>query len=315
VRLENILHYVDAHAEGETSRVVLGGIIDVPGETMAEKRRHVIEHRDDLRRFLLSEPRGTVTLCADIVLPSTHPDADFGYIIIEPTDYPPVSGTNTINTATVLLETGLIPMHEPVTRFNLEAPGGLIAITAHCHDGKCERVTFTNRPAFATHIQTPLQVPGLGELIVDVAYGGGFFVFVDAGALGFSVVPEEAAELARLGQVIKRAAAEQFPISHPENPDFHTVTFCCFLAAARAGGHGGCSATAPTTRARGAASSGGGGSRPGSPGRRATTAPGSGANAGWSSARSPGCTSTGGCASASSAAPTSTRRSCTLPAA
>jgi proline racemase len=238
VRLDNILHVIDAHAEGETSRIVVSGLSNFPGETMYEKREYLMRHRDDLRRFLLAEPRGTVTLCADLVFPSNHPDADFGYLIIESTDYPPMSGTNTINTATVLLETGMVPMVEPVTRFNLEAPGGLIAIEAHCHDGKAETITFHNRPAFATHIGVPLDVPEVGQLTVDIAYGGGFFVFVDAPSLGFSVIPSEARDLAQAGQLIKRAAAAQYPVVHPEHPDINTVTFACFTAPPLAGGDG-----------------------------------------------------------------------------
>ena len=238
MRLDHILHVVDAHAEGETSRIVVGGIVDVPGKTMFEKRRHLMEERDELRRYLLCEPRGSVTLCADIILPSLHPDADFGFVVIESTDYPPMSGTNTINTATVLLETGLIEMTEPVTRFNLEAPGGIIEIEAQCRDGKAESIKFVNAPAFATHLGISLHVPEVGELEVDVAYGGGFFVFADATALGMSVVPSEARELARVGQLIKRAAATQIPVVHPESPDVHTVTFTCLLAPARDGGDG-----------------------------------------------------------------------------
>lgn len=238
MRLDQVLHVVDAHAEGETSRVVLGGIVDLPGDTMAEKRAHLVEHRDELRRFLLCEPRGTVTLCADFVLPSSHPGADYGFIIVESTDYPPMSGTNTINVATVLLETGMVEMVEPITRFGLEAPGGLIDIEAHCRDGKAESITFVNQPAFAAHLDVGLDVPEIGELRVDIAYGGGFFVFVDAPALGFEIVPSEARELARVGQIVKRAAAEQYPVVHPEDPDVHTVTFACFLAPARNGGDG-----------------------------------------------------------------------------
>lgn len=238
LRLDHIVNVVDAHTEGETSRVVVGGMEAVPGETMLEKREALIRDADRLRDFLLCEPRGSVALSADIVFPSSHPDAEFGYVIIESTDYPPMSGTNTINTATVLLETGMVAMEEPVTRFNLEAPGGLVAIEARCKDGKAESITFVNRPAFVDRLDVPLTVPEFGEITVDVAYGGGFFVFVDAGALGFSVVPGEARALARVGEMIKRVAAEEISVSHPELPDMDAITFCCLLAPPLNGGAG-----------------------------------------------------------------------------
>lgn len=238
MRLDHILNVVDAHTEGETSRVVVGGMESVPGDSMLEKREALIKDGDRIRRFLLCEPRGSVALSADIVFPSNHPDADFGYVIIESTDYPPMSGTNTINTATVLLETGMVPMEEPVTRFNLEAPGGIVGIEAECRDGKAESIKFLNRPAFVDRLDVPVTVPDLGELEVDVAYGGGFFVFVDAARLGFSVVPREARELARVGETIKRAAAEQIAVSHPELAEIDSITFCCLLAPALNGGDG-----------------------------------------------------------------------------
>jgi proline racemase len=237
MRLDHVLQYVDAHAEGEPSRVVVGGMGDVPGDTMLEKRGHCMHELDHVRQMLLREPRGMVSLSADIVLPSSHPDADLGYVIIESTDYPVMSGTNTINTATVILETGLLPMTEPVTRFNLEAPAGIIEIVAECRDGKCERVTFRNKPAFVSHVGVPLHVPGVADLTVDVAYGGAFFVFVDATALGYSIVPDEAADLARLGELITRAAAEQLPVHHPESPEIpQEITFTNWWAPPLAGG-------------------------------------------------------------------------------
>src|ERR671922_6758 len=186
MRLGKVIHCVDAHAEGEPSRIVLGGVLDVPGETMLEKLRHLEREGDALRRLLLFEPRGSAPLSADLVLPASHPDADAGFIIMESCSYEGMSGTNTINTATVLLETGTLPLAEPVTRITLEAPAGLVRITADCARGRCERVTFENVPSFATHLDAPLTVEGLGELRVDVAYGGGFFAFVGAGAPRYS---------------------------------------------------------------------------------------------------------------------------------
>lgn len=236
MRLNNILQVVDAHAEGEASRIVVGGVTDVPGETMFEKRWHLEHERDSLRQFLLFEPRGGVALSADLVLPSNHPDAEFGFVIMESTDYPAMSGTNCICTATVMLEMGIQPMEEPVTRFNLEAPGGIVGIEARCRDGECERITFTNQPAFMVYENEQLDVPGVGELTVDVAYGGAFFTIADAAAIGMEIVPEEAAELARLGALVTEAAAARFPVEHPENPDIHTVSFTDWVAPPRAGG-------------------------------------------------------------------------------
>lgn len=238
MRLTNVIHAVDAHAEGEPSRVVVGGVLDVPGQTIFEKKLFLEREHDDLRRFLLFEPRGHAALSADLVLPATHPDADAGFIIMESTDYPPMSGTNTICTATVLLETGMLPMVEPITRLILESPAGLIPIEAQCKGGKCERVTFTNAPAFVARLDAVVQVPMIGPVTVDIAYGGAFFAFVDATALGFELVPGEAGELARVGQLIKQAAAAQFPVRHPENEDIHTITFTTFVGPPRAGGHG-----------------------------------------------------------------------------
>ena len=143
------------------------------------------------------------------MLPSAHPEADAGFLIMESCSYEGMSGSNTINTATVLLETGMVPMTEPVTSLVLEAPAGLVRVTADCRDGRCERVTFENVPSFAPALDAPVAVPGLGELQVDLAYGGAFCAFVDAEALGYAIVPEEARELADLGERIRPAVAEQ----------------------------------------------------------------------------------------------------------
>ena len=155
MRLARMLQAVDAHAAGEPGRVIVGGVLDVPGATMLEKARHLEEHGDALRRLMLREPRGYPALCANVILPATHPDADAGYVIMEHVEYPGMSGTNTICVATVLLETGMLPMTEPVTEITLEAPAGLIRIRATCAGGKVTGVTFRNVPAFATHLDTP----------------------------------------------------------------------------------------------------------------------------------------------------------------
>jgi proline racemase len=237
MRLGKVIHCVDAHAEGEPSRVVLGGVLDVPGETMLEKLRHLESEGDALRRLLLFEPRGSAPLSADLVLPSAHPEADAGFIIMESCSYEGMSGTNTINTAAVLLETGTLPVTEPVTTITLEAPAGLVKVSADCGGGRCERVTFENVPSFATHLDAPVQVEGLGELRVDVAYGGAFCAFVDAAALGYAIVPDEARELAELGERIRPAVTEQLEIAHPLERALGVLSFVVFTAPPRAGGH------------------------------------------------------------------------------
>jgi proline racemase len=164
----------------------------------------------------------------NLVTPPTRPDCDAGLIIMESTDYPPMSGSNTICTVTVLLETGMLPMREPVTRLTLDTPAGPVPVEARCRDGKVERVQFTNVACFATHLGATLEVEGLGPIAVDVAYGGAFFAIVDAPALGLAVEPKAARDLVQLGNRITAAAARQLPVRHPENPDLHTVTFTEF---------------------------------------------------------------------------------------
>jgi proline racemase len=151
-----------------------------------------------------------------------------GFIIMEPEDTPPMSGSNSICVATVLLDTGIVPMREPETKMVLEAPGGLIEVTASCRNGKAERIAVRNVPSFADRLGAPLEVEGIGTLTVDTAYGGDSFVIVDAAALGFAIRPDEARDLAELGVRITAAANEQIGFTHPENPGWDHVSFCQF---------------------------------------------------------------------------------------
>src|SRR5690606_17924068 len=223
MKLSRMITVVGAHAEGEPNEVITGGVLNIPGGTMFEKARWLESRGDDLRAFLLHEPRGKVSQCTNLVLPSNHPEAQAGYVIIEPASYPPMSGTNTICTATVLLETGMIPMVEPVTELVLEAPGGLIRLRAECADGKVKSVTFRNLPSFVRHRDATIEVEGHGSLRVDVAYGGMLYVLAEAADCGFAITPDEAADLSVVGEKVKRAAAEQLTAIHPENHEIHTV--------------------------------------------------------------------------------------------
>jgi trans-L-3-hydroxyproline dehydratase len=218
VRARRAISVIGCHAGGEIGNVVVGGVLPPAGATVFEQMQTLAREGDWLRRTLLREPRGSVACHANLVVPATRPDCDAGFIIMEPTEYPPMSGSNTICTVTVLLETGMLPMAEPETVVRLEAPGGVVEARARCRDGRCESVELTNVPSFAARLDAPLEVPGLGTVTVDVAYGGMWYAIADAAALGFAIEPGEARELAVAGERIRAAAREQLPCAHPENP-------------------------------------------------------------------------------------------------
>ena len=224
LRLGPVIEAVDAHAAGEPGRVIVGGVEGVPGATMFEAMTWLQANRDDVRLRMLREPRGYPAANCNLILPSTHPEADAGYVIMEQVEYPGMSGTNTMCVVTVLLETGRLPMTEPVTELTLESPAGLIHVRATCRDGKVTAVTFRNVPAFATHIAAPVEVPHLGTVTVDVAYGGMFYVIADAEPFGLRLTPDEGADIVRITEMIKAAANEQLPVVHPKQPGFVGIT-------------------------------------------------------------------------------------------
>lgn len=227
MRTTKTIHVISAHAEGEVGDVIVGGVAPPPGETLWEQSRFIA--RDGtLRNFMLNEPRGGVFRHVNLLVPPKDPRADAGFIIMEPEDTPPMSGSNSICVATVLLDAGIMHMVEPETTMLLEAPGGLVPVRALCRNGKAERIFVQNLPSFAQRLDAPLDVPGLGTLTVDTAYGGDSFVFVDAQALGFALTPDEARDIAGLGVTITRAATEQLGFTHPENPDWRHISFCLF---------------------------------------------------------------------------------------
>ena len=235
MRFSRMINVVGVHTAGELNEVITGGVIDVPGRTMFDKMLYLQNEADGMRQFLLHEPRGKVAQCVNLVLPATNAEADLGFIIMESQYYVPMSGSNTICTVTAVLETGMVPMHEPVTNLVLEAPAGLVRVSAACRDGKCVSVTFTNVPSFVFSLDEHVEVQGFGTLKVDVAYGGMIYVLVDAEALGYSIVPSEAAELVDVGERIKAAAAEQLPVAHPQNPQIHTINQTLFAGPLREG--------------------------------------------------------------------------------
>jgi proline racemase len=215
---------VGCHAGGEVGNVIVGGVLPPAGDTVFEQMQTLRREGDWLRRVLLREPRGSVACHANLVVPSTRDDCDAGFIIMEPTEYPAMSGSNTICTVTVLLETGMVELREPETVVRLEAPGGIVEARATCREGKCESVEFTNVPCFVDRLDAKLEVEGLGTIGVDVAYGGMWYAIADAKELGFAITPDEARDLSLAGEAIRAAAREQLECVHPENPEIAGVS-------------------------------------------------------------------------------------------
>ena len=238
MRWKRAVTVVGVHAEGEYGKVVTGGIVDVPGKTMFDKMRYLRDHDDGLRKFLLFEPRGAAVHSANVVLPSAHPKARLGYVIMESTEYPPMSGSNTICTVTAILETGILPMKEPVTELDLETPGGLVHATCRCRDGKVLQVKFRNVPSFVHYLGVPVEVKGVGTLVVDVAYGGMHFAMLDAAALGFAITPDEARDICSMGEKLREAAREQLRVIHPENREIRGVSVTQFMGPLKRKGNG-----------------------------------------------------------------------------
>ncbi|HEY7258388.1 MAG TPA: proline racemase family protein, partial [Gaiellales bacterium] len=224
MRAARTITVVGCHAGGEIGNVVVGGVLPPAGATVFDQMQTLAREGDGLRCVLLHEPRGSVACHANLIVPATRPDCDAGFIIMEPTEYPPMSGSNSICTATVLLETGMVEMREPETVLRLEAPGGVVEARAACRDGRCESVEITNVPSFADRLDAVVEVERLGTVTLDVAYGGMWYAIADAAALGFAITPDEARDLSVAGERIRAAAREQLPCVHPENAEIAGVS-------------------------------------------------------------------------------------------
>ena len=224
MRTSRVIHVVSCHAEGEVGDVIVGGVPPPPGATIWEQSRFIAKD-DTLRRFVLNEPRGGVFRHVNLLVPPKDARASTGWIIMEPADTPPMSGSNSMCVTTVLLDTGIVPMTEPLTRLVLEAPGGLVEVEAECRGGKAERIRVRNVPSFADKLGARLEVAGLGTITVDTAFGGDSFVLVDAASIGMQLTPDHARDIAELGVRITRAADEQLGFRHPEK-DWAHFSFC-----------------------------------------------------------------------------------------
>ena len=229
MRSAKAIQVVGAHAEGEVGRVIVGGVLPPPGATVKAQRDWLQTEGDDLRRLLIREPRGGVFTHYNLIVPAKDPAADAGFIIMEPMDYPPMSGSNSICVATVLLETGMLPMTEPETSLTLETPGGLVTIRCACESGRVARVTTTNVPCFVEALDVPIVVEDLGAVTCDICYGGAFFALVRAEAVGLAIVPEQARAIVDLGERIKAALRAVHHPAHPVLGDIGGLTFVTFI--------------------------------------------------------------------------------------
>ena len=211
-----VIRAIETHCGGPHCRVLFAPF-DIPGESMFEKAAYLQQHDDRLRRLLLREPRASPTTNVDLIVPSPDPRADFGVIIMEQSHYSPMSGGNLMSVVTAVLETGVLQMAEPVTRLAVDTPAGLVRAAATCSNGRVRSVAIANAPAFASVLDKVIEVPGIGSLTVDVAYGGMFYVLAEAAAAGLEIDVDQAADLVRVGEAVKQAARHQITATHPAN--------------------------------------------------------------------------------------------------
>ncbi|MFF9180616.1 proline racemase family protein [Streptomyces misionensis] len=221
---------VDSHTEGMPTRVVTGGVGPVPGDTMAERRRHAVRHLDELRRFLVDEPRGHAAMSGAILQPPTRPDADWGVLYIEVSGFLPMCGHGTIGVATVLVETGMVAVTEPETVVRLDTPAGLVEARVAVRDGRAERVTLRNVESFALELDATVKVPGVGDVRYDMAYGGNFYAIVELDRLGLPFDRAHKEEILAAGLAVMRAVNERNRPVHPVDPHISGCKHVQFLA-------------------------------------------------------------------------------------
>ncbi|THA57274.1 proline racemase family protein [Streptomyces sp. A1136] len=224
MRTRHIYHAVDSHTEGMPTRVITGGIGVIPGATMADKRLHFIEHLDHVRTLLMYEPRGHAAMSGAVLQPPTRPDADFGVLYIEVSGLLPMCGHGTIGVATVLVETGMVPVVEPVTTVRLDTPAGLVSVDVRVEDGAATAVTLTNVASYCAGLDLKVDVPGYGAVTYDLAYGGNFYALVELDALGLPFERDRKDDLLAAGLAVMDAvnASADRPV-HPENPSIAGV--------------------------------------------------------------------------------------------
>ena len=222
MQFNRVISTIDAHAAGEPLRIITAGVPPLPGESVLERRRYMAEHHDDIRRLLLFEPRGHADMYGAVLTPPVTPGADFGVLFLTNEGYSTMCGHGVIALTTVLLETGMLPCHEPRTDVVYDSPAGLIQARAEVGGGRVTAVAFRNVPAFryAQGIEVETIV---GPVRADISFGGAFYTLVDAADLEIEVLPENTGQLTRLGMEIKRAVEREIEVVHPEEPELEGI--------------------------------------------------------------------------------------------
>ncbi|MFD9425027.1 MULTISPECIES: proline racemase family protein [unclassified Streptomyces] len=230
MRTRRIFHAVDSHTEGMPTRVITGGVGTIPGATMAERRRYFLEHQDAVRTLLMYEPRGHAAMSGAILQPPTRPDADFGVLYIEVSGALPMCGHGTIGVATVLVETGMVAVTEPVTTVRLDTPAGLVSVDVQVEDGAATAVTFTNVPAFSAGLDRKVDVPGHGIVHYDLAFGGNFYAILPLADLGLPFDRARKDDILAAGLAVMDAINATDPPVHPADPDIRGLKHVQLLA-------------------------------------------------------------------------------------
>ena len=228
MRFDRLFTVVDAHTEGNPERVVIGGIPPIPGATVLEKVKYVQDHMDYLRTFLVNEPRGHANMYAALVIPPTDARADFGILYLEPGGYATMCGHGTIAICTVLVEMGIVEAQEPTTEITLDTPAGLVEARVAVARGSVQSVTIRNVPSFLYRQDVAVEVPGMGQITVDISYGGNFLAILPAARVGLAVKPEQYKELVDDGTRIWKAVNEQVQVCHPLQPKINCVNYVEF---------------------------------------------------------------------------------------
>jgi proline racemase len=217
MRTKQVFHAVNSHTEGMPTRVITGGVGAIPGDTMFDRRLHFMANSDQIKQLLMNEPRGHSAMSGAILQPPTRPDADWGVLFIEVSGYLPMCGHGTIGVATVLVETGMVEVTEPVTTIRLDTPAGLVVAEVAVTDGVASSVTFQNVPAFTFGLDRVVDVPGFGEVTYDMAFGGNFYAILDLDQLGLPFDRAEKQRLIEAGLSIMDSINKQDQPVHPEN--------------------------------------------------------------------------------------------------